>query len=200
MTANVAIGNATGHPYGTIAPAFHHFALGIQHLLAFADEVHNPSLVGIHNGEGFALAGIAVRIHQFSNHLDSFAGVLGALQSNVNQGTVVNHALALLQLFNTAISGLADGQLPLIHVADHGIGVAHLRNLSKQLARVPFDHIHHGTFWIVLSWTIVEFAVQAVRIGSIGQETGAIFTGTLRHDEVGTSHGRAKRQQTDEHG
>ena len=195
VSADVAVGDAAGHPYGAVAPAFDHLALGVKHLLALADELHNPGLLGINDGEGLALGGVAVGVHQLGNDLDGLAGVLGALQGNVNQGAVVDHPLALFQFLDAAVGGLADGQLPLVHVADNRVGVRHLRDLAEQLARVPLDDIHHRAGGIVLGRAVVKFTVKLVRVGGVGDEAGTVPAGAFRDNEVGAGHRGAYRHQ-----
>ena len=128
---------------------------------------------------------------QLRNHLDGFAGVLGPLQRDVDQGTIVNKPLAVLQLLNATVSGLADGQLELVHVADYRIGVRNLRNLAEFLARVPLNDIHHTASRIIGGWTVVQLSVKLMGISRIRQETGTIPARTFRDDEIRAGHGAA---------
>ena len=68
MGADAVVGDAQGHPNGTFAA------------WALADDFHNPSLVGVTNGDGFAAAVVAVFFNEFGHALDGFAGSGRALQ------------------------------------------------------------------------------------------------------------------------
>ena len=64
VSANGVVGYAHGTP--------HHFLM----LVATASHhLHDPSLIGIADGKGFALAVIAVFLGQRSHHLDGLTGI-----------------------------------------------------------------------------------------------------------------------------
>ena len=77
MTADGIVGNTDGHPYGTL---FRHFAVA-----AAAHHLKNPGLIGVADGEGFTLTGIAVLLYQRCHDIDSLTGILGTLEGDVDE-------------------------------------------------------------------------------------------------------------------
>ena len=126
VAADVAVGDAAGHPHGTVGVFVFQLLgqVGFDGALAFADEFEDPHLVGVGDGEALALAVVGVVAHEAGEDLDGLAGVLGALEGEVDERAVVDAALNLLgQLLAAAVGGLADGQLVLVHVAHDAVGV-----------------------------------------------------------------------------
>ena len=119
------------------------------------------------------------------HHLDGLAGGFGALQRDVDQVAVVHDTRGVEQLVKTSEGGLPDGQLVFVHIADHRIGMFRLLDLSEFLAGVPFVNIHHGAFGIVGGGTVVEFAVEHVRVGGVANHRGTVFAGSFGDEKVG---------------
>ena len=114
MGADAVVGDAQGNPDGSFPP------------LPFADDLHNPRLVGVANGDALATAVVTVLLHQLGHALDGLAGVGGALQGEPHQREVVEQPLAVLEFQPSVEGGLHDGQLLLVHQADHVVSVLDL--------------------------------------------------------------------------
>ena len=187
VAGDVAVGNAAGHPHGTVGPAFHGLALCILHLLAFSNQLKNPSLVGVGDGERLAFAAVAISIQQFADDLDGFAGGLGTLQGDVDEGAVVDEAGSFPEFGTATVGGFTDHELMLVHVANDRIGVGHFWNLAEFLARVPLNDITERAGRMVGGRHEIEFTIEGVRVGGIGNHTTAGSAGTLGDDKIRTS-------------
>ena len=112
-------------------------------LVSLSDHFEDPHFVLVHDGERLAFAVIAVSGDQIGHHFDGFTGSLGALQRQPDQVSVVDDALLRDELFTTDESGLADGDLILVHVADDVVCVGHLRDLAERpVGRISVRSTH----------------------------------------------------------
>ena len=66
--ADAVVGDAQGDPDGPFPT------------LPFADDLHDPRIIGVTDGDAFAATIVAVLLHQLGHALDGLAGVGGALQ------------------------------------------------------------------------------------------------------------------------
>ena len=117
MCADTVVGHAGSNPYGTLAPG------------SLADKVHYPHFVGVANREGLTAGGIAVFGYEGGHAVNRLAGSLAALQRDVDKAAVV-YSDGVFQLVATAPCSLANGELVLVHIAHHSVGVRHLRDLA----------------------------------------------------------------------
>ncbi len=175
MCGNAVVRNARCHPYGTFLAR------------TFANQIHNPNLIGVAYGERLAARRIAVFSHQRRHARNRLTGSLATLQRDVNQASVVD-AHSVLQLCATAPCGLADGQLMLIHIAHHRIGVAHLRDTAQRASRVPVAHLAHRTLGVICRGAEMEKSVQRVTVGCIRNHRAAVHRSVLADQKVGAGH------------
>ena len=158
VTGNAVVGDTHGYPHGTPAPR------------ALADEVHDPGLVGVGNGEGLATAAIAIFLDQAGHHLDGLAGGLGPFESQLHERTVVDDAGGIDQLGTSAPGRLDDGELVLVHVAQHGISVIHLFDFAQRFVGIPLDNLTHGTLGPVGGRRRGQRPIEGVGVGRIGYQ------------------------------
>ena len=78
MGTDTIVRYASSHPNSAFPPR------------TFANQVHNPNFIRVAYRKGLALAGITVFLDQRGDTIDGFAGSLAALESNINQTSVVN--------------------------------------------------------------------------------------------------------------
>ena len=192
VTADVAVGNAACHPNGTVFIFIFQFLgeVSLYGFGAFADELKNPHLVGVADAEALALAVVGIGAQETGKGENGLTGIAGTLEGEVDKAAVINTAFNLVrQLFATAVGGLADGQLALVHVAHHAVGVSHLRNLDEGRAAVPIDNLEHRASGIVGGATVVELTVERVAVGGVGDHGAAILGGTFGEKEIGAGIG-----------
>ena len=112
--ADTVIGNAQGHPNGSMMSR------------PFADDFHDPGLVGVADGEGLTAAIVTVFLNKFGHASYRFAGCGTTLQSQTHQREIVQQTF-LVDEFQSSVKGrLHDGYLLFVHQADDIIGVFHL--------------------------------------------------------------------------
>ena len=182
VTAHIAVGDAACHPYGTVGVFIFQFLghVGFDGGGALADEFENPHLVGVADGKTLAFAAIAIVGHHLGHPVDGLAGVLGALQGDVDERAVVDALhFVLPALLTAAVSGLADGQLVFVHVAHHAVGVCHLGDFKELAAAVPIHQHEHRAGGIVRCLAVIQLAVQHMAVGGIGYHGAAVLGGTL---------------------
>ena len=172
MSADSIVRNADGHPNGTRAPR------------ALANHLHNPRLVGVADSEGLAFRIISVLLHQRRHHLDSLAGSLGALQSEIHQRAIVDDARRIHQLFATAKGSLADAHLVFVDVADYIISNGCLRNLPVTLVRIVVDNAAHLALSMRACRIVAEPGKHTIVVGIIGAHHRPVLTGILAHDKI----------------
>ena len=98
-----------------------------------ADDLQDPRLLGIGDGDRLALVRVAVLGDQLGHHLDGLAGGAGPLQAQASSSGVVDQPLRIVHLLPAAEGGLGHGELVLVHQArQHSVGVRHLRNLAAR--------------------------------------------------------------------
>ena len=95
---------------------------------SFTDHLHDPSLLLIGNREGLTATIIAIFSDQVCHHLNGLTSGLRPLQGDIDQAAIVHDAGRISQFMATAEGTLRDGQLMLVHVAYHVIGVLYLGN------------------------------------------------------------------------
>ena len=204
VAADIAVGNAAGNPYSAVGVfIFELFGeVCLDGGTALSDEFENPNFVGVADGEAFAFAAIAIVGHHFGHPVDGFAGVLGALEGDVDEGAVVDaFDFVFPAFFAAAVGGFADGKLVFIHVADNAVGVGYLGDFEKFAATVPIDKHEHGTGGVVGSLAVVQLAIQHMAVGGIGNHGAAVLGGTFGEQEIGASRGMvAYRKDCNEEG
>ena len=186
VTADIAVGDATGHPHGAFVS------------LALANHLEDPHLFGVADAERLALADVAVVGHQLAHALDGFAGGLGALQGDVNQAAVVDDALAFPEAFEAAVGRLADSQLVFVHVADHVIGMCHFGDLAAIHATVPVVDVAHGACRPVGGGIMIKFAIEHMAVGGIADHAGSIGRSAFGNQEVSAGIGLPEGKNEDQ--
>ena len=181
MRANGAVRHAAGHPDDALVHVD-----AVAHAHALADEFHDPGLVLIGNGEGFPLRGVAVFIGQRNNDVDGFAGRLGALQGDVDEGTVVDAAVLVRQFLAATPGGFRDDELELVHVAHRLVGVRNLLDFTQIAVGVPLVDGEHGAGLPVRRGLIVQLAEQVMGVRRVRDQHGAVLAGAAGDDNVGT--------------
>ena len=177
MGAYVSVRHPARHP---------HYSL----LLTLADEVHDPCLLGIRDGEGLAFGRVAVAVRQLHDSADGLARGAGTLQGHVDQRTIVHHTVLVYLLFASAPCGLGYYELVLVHVA-HGLeGLRHLRDLPCRAVGVPFGDREHRASLPFGCRVEVELAVEHVRVGGVGDYGGAVGAGSAGDDYIGAGVSR----------
>ena len=73
MGSDGIVGNTDSHPDS----AFLTFS--------FADQIHDPDLIGVAEREGLSFGGIAVFVNEGNEPLDGFAGGLTALEGDIDE-------------------------------------------------------------------------------------------------------------------
>ena len=181
MGADGAVRDADSHPHDSL--------LGIHAVFdvhALADEFHDPGLVLVGDGEGFALGGVTVGVGKVHDDVDGFPGRLGALQGDIDEAAVVDAAFLVLQFRTAAPGGFGDDDLVLVHVADRLVGVRNLFNFADVAVGVPVIDFEHGAGFPVGRRFVVQLAEKAVRVGRIGDQDGAVLGGAARDNDIGT--------------
>ena len=177
MAAYIAVGNPHGHPYGA------------KLSFAFADHLKDPGFIRVGNGKRFPFACVPVFFSQFAENCDRFTCSLCTLQRDIDQRTVIDDGTFLgLKFFTSAIGGFTDGHLVFVHVADHVVGMFNLRDFSQGFPGVPFHDIHHGTGRPVAGRPVIQFAIECVGIGRIGDHDRPVGSSPFSKDKVGTGH------------
>ena len=184
VRANHSVGNAHRYPDGAF-------------LLAFAHDLKDPALFLVGDGKALALRAIAIFLDQLVHHADRFAGRAGALQRHIDQRTVVDDAVFVLQMGTAAEGGLHNDELVLVHIAHRLVGMGHLGDLAAVVSAVPVVDIEQGTRRMVGGRTEIQFSVKLVGISRIGYHTRTIGRSALGHDHIGAGicGGTAQRQQ-----
>ena len=184
MGADVAVRNAAGHPYDTLV---HVDAVADVH--AFPDQIHDPGFVLVRDGESLPLGGIAVFVGQVHDDLNGLAGGFGPLQGDIDEGTVVDDAPAVQQFLAAAVGGFRDDELVLVHVAHRFEGVLYLGDFAQIPARIPIVNLQHGPGGVIGRRPEIEFTIQRMGVGSIGNQARSVFAGTAGNDDVGAGVG-----------
>ena len=117
------------------------------------------------------------------HHLDGLAAVLGTLQRDVYQVTVVDAlARAVCQLFATAPGRLAHSQLVLVDEAHHLVGVRHLRYLYLELQRAVVVELQRRPFGVVRRRTVAQLPIARMAVSRIGDKSAAIGGSPAAHN------------------
>ncbi len=184
MSRHTVVGQAQGHPHSSFTPG------------AFPYQLHNPHLVGVGYGERLAAAVVAIFLHQRIHHLDGLTSGARPLQGDVNQTAIVHNAGRVHQFGSSSECRLGDAQLVLIHVADNRIGLFHLGYLPQIFARIPLINVERRARRIGSCRVMIQFAIQRIRVGSIGHHRRPVGSGTFSGQKISTSPSGCRQQQT----
>ena len=190
MGADGAVRHAHGHPNDALLRVH-----AVAHVGALADELHNPGFVLVGDGEGFSLGGITVLVGQVHNYVNGLAGGFGALQGNVNEGTVVYAAGFVFQFGTAAPGGFGNDYLELVHVAHRLIGVGNLLNNAQGLVGVPVVNLDGAARFPVAGGSVVQLSVEGVGICGIGNQYGTVLAGTPADNHIGAGAGLHGKEQ-----
>ena len=192
VAAHIAVRYATGNPHGTLSVFILQFLgqVSLHGGSTLANQLKDPHLVGVADGEALALAAIAIVCHQLGHPVDGLAGILGTLQCHIDQRAIVDALhLVLPALLASAVGRLADGQLVFVHVAHHAVGVSHLRDFKQLASAVPVHQHEHRAGRIVGCLAVVQLAIQRVAVRGIGNHGAAILGSPFCEKEIGTGRG-----------
>ena len=179
MTRNRIVRNADSDP---VSP----FATG-----TFSNQVHDPYLVRVTDGERFAFGSVAVLVDECDHPLDGFASRLTALQRDVDETAVVDtHRVP--EGLTTTPGCLTDGHLVLVGVTYDRIGVCYLRDLPLFTTGVPVFDSAHRSFGIVRSGSKMQKTVHAVRVRCVRYHCTTVHRSLFADEEVGTCLYRRK--------
>ena len=64
----------------------------------------------------------------------------------------------------SAICGLCDDELVLVHIADSLVGACDLWYVSEELACVPFVDLAHIAALPYTCWSIIELSIELMRV------------------------------------
>ena len=162
MTAHITVGDADSHPHDAF--------LGVYAILdvhALSDEIHDPGFALVGNGEGLTLRGVAVGVGQVYDDVNGFAGGLGTLQRNVDQGTVVDSASLVYQLRTAFPGGFGNDELVLVHIAHGLVGLRNLFNFSQIPVCVPVVHLQHAAGLPLGGGLVIKLPIEGMGIGGI---------------------------------
>ena len=170
------------------------------HLLGtFTENLKQPSLVFVGNGQALATVSIAIFLDQFTHQADGIAGGRATLQGNAGQFLNHENTLLVSQRVSSRDGRLAHCELFLIQAGIGGIketvGVAHLRDDSRlhhaghvggrcgveAVAIDGSDRIAH----IVAGWRHRHPRAVACVTG-VGSDYRAIGARRLTHHDAGT--------------
>ena len=185
MGTNGIVGNADGHPHRTLAPGPH-----THHL-------HDPSFIGIADGESLTLGIVAISLDQVGHHADRLTSRFRPLQGDIDQRAIVEDSGRIDHLLPTAVSGLADSHLILVDIADDIISLRSLRYLAMILVGIPIIDLTHRARCMLPGRVMAEVLKHAIIIRIVGADDRAVGTGSLGHDEIGASrsmYGDARKQ------
>ena len=177
MCADGIVRHSQCHPYHSFAAC------------AAAHHLHDPRLLRVADGEGLSLAVISVGLGESGHHLYRLARCLRALQSNIDERSIVECTRRIHHLLATAKGGLANGHLPFVDVSHHVVGLFRFRYLSVILIRVPVAYVSHRALRVLACREVAEGLKHAVVVGAVGTHHRTIYTGFLSNNVVGTCHG-----------
>ena len=164
VSADVAVGDAAGHP---------HDAAVVRSL---ADEVHHPGLGLVYDAEGLAFRSIAVFICKAHDDLYRLPGRPGAFEGHVDEAAVVHDGGGVHQFQAASPGGLADCDLVHVHIAYALEGERRLRNLPEGLGAVPFDYLPHRPFGVTAALQEIQFTEEPVGICRVRHHRAAVGT------------------------
>mmetsp|Transcript_31104 Transcript_31104/g.88824 ORF Transcript_31104/g.88824 Transcript_31104/m.88824 type:complete len:400 (-) Transcript_31104:62-1261(-) len=174
MRAHVTVGDATGDPYSALLAN------------AAADEVHHPRLLPVHQREGLAGAGVAMRLGHVVHDRNRLPCGLRPLQGDPYQGIVIDDCARLLaQLLHAVECRFADGEAVLVHHPDDIVGVGGLGNLAHVLAGAELPDLPLRPGWVVAGLEVLHVAVEGRAVAVVGELWRAICRRAFRGDEVG---------------
>ena len=182
MRADHAVGDADRYPDSAF-------------LLTFAHDLEDPALVLVSNRKALAFRAIAIGLHEFVDNLDRFAGRASALQCDIDQRTVVDDAVLILQVRTAAKCGLHDDELMLIHVAHSLVRVGNLGDLATVKAAVPVVYVEQRPGRMIGGGTKIKLSEKLVGIGGVGYHAGTIGGGSLGYDDIGAGVCRGVRKE-----
>ena len=177
MRADRVIRDTDSDPYGTLF------------LGTFTNHFENPDLVLISDCKGFPRAIIAVVPDKVRHRADCLTSTLRALQSDINETSVVHDALGVRELLASTPRTLGDGYLVFVHVPDDVVGDGGLGDEAQRLACIPLMHLEHKPLTPRLGWVMDKIAIERVRVSRIANHHRAICRSLLTHDEIGASLG-----------
>ena len=153
---------------------------------SLAHHLHNPSFVRITDGKGFAFWIITIGIGEGGHHLDSLACRFTALESNIDEWTIVHDTCRISHLLTSTISSFTDGDLPFIDIANHIISLGSLRNLTMIFIGIPIVNLTHLALSMLTSRKMTEILEHTIVIGTIWTHHRSIYRCFFSYYKVGT--------------
>ena len=187
----LVVGDAHGCPHGA-------------HLLGTsAEDLENPHLVGVGNGEALATVGVAIFLGKATHGGYRVAGCGAALQGYALEFLDVEHARLVAQRVATANGGLAHRHLLLVHAGIGGVevavGVAHLGNgaLNIHLGAVACALGVHAALVdgghrvaLVVACRCHGHPGAVPRVAGVRRHHRAVGAGVLAHHDTGARQPR----------
>ena len=181
VTTDGLVGNSASHP--------HHTFLRLLAVGTTALHLQYPSLVGVADGECLTLGIVAILFYQRRHDANGLAGCFRALQTDVDERTVVDESRGVYHLLTTAIGGLANGDLPLVDVAHHIVGLSSFGNLAQILVGVPLVYLAHVALLMLGSRIVCQVHEGTIGVGIVGTDDRAVHRGFLADNEIGAGQG-----------
>ena len=178
MGADAVVGNAQRHPYGALPSR------------SFANNLHNPCLVGVAHRDALTTAVVAILLHQACHAGNRLAGSSRALQCQPHQAEIVQQTLTVDQLQPTIKRGFDNSDLPLIHQPDHIISIVHLLHIATLVGRTPAVDGDLLAFGMASGRAVEQRAGEAETVAVVTAHYTPILRGLLAHNQVGARHGR----------
>ncbi len=188
VAGDVAVRHAHRHP---------HRALAARPL---ADHLQDPRLVRVGDRERLPLAVVAVLRHEVGHHPDRLARRLRPREREIHQAAVVDNARRVAQRLAPAEGRFADRHLMLVQIADAAVRDRRLVDLAEVLPGVPLVDRNLLARQVRARRAQVELAVEAVRVGAVGDEGGAVCRGASGHQEIGAGGGGNGDRDSDDAG
>ena len=166
MATDGLVRNTTSHP--------HHTLLRLLAVGTTALHLQYPSLVGVADGECLTLGIVAILFHQRCHDADGLARCLRALQTDVDERSVVDESRRVYHLLTTAIGGLANSDLPLVDVTHHVVGLSSFGNLAQILVGVPLVYLAHVALLMPGSRIMCQIHKGTIGVGIVGTDDRAV--------------------------
>ena len=175
--ADGIVGDAHRHPHSP-------FAAG-----SLADQFHDPGLLLVADGKGFARGIVAVLLHEGVHHRNGFPRRRAPLQRQVHQREIVQVSFRIPQLLTAVPGRFHDGHLLFVHQAHHAVGVA------RFLGDEPFGrdrrprprpgHVDPFTGRVEARGNIGQRRSETEAVAVVSAHNAPIGGSFLAHDQVG---------------
>ena len=181
MSRDAVIGNARCYPHST------------RIARSLTDHFHNPNFIGVGNGERLTIAEITIFLREVGNAEDGLASGGTTLQCYVNQASIIHDAGRIIELMTAAKSGLAYGELLLVHISDYGIRMRYFGDLAQIFIGIPVINFSHRTSFVISSRLITQKTIEIIGVSRIRNHRLTIGRSQSSNQKIGACHS-AERQ------